>query len=308
MKNNFPPLKDLENSHYVREIYGLYEIAKTLNASLDLTKSLQETLSILSKFLGMSRATVSVLNPLSSEISIEIAHDLSPEAKRRGKYRLGEGITGRVVQTGEPAIIPRISQEPLFLNKTRSRKNLEKQDISFICVPIKIGKKTIGALSVDRLFDNDISLEEDLRFLTIIGALIAETVNKLQHLNREKEKLIDENLRLRKELTERYQVDHIIGNSRPMREVYEMIHKVAQSNATVHLRGESGTGKELVANAIHYQSLRAHKPFIKINCAALPETLLESELFGYEKGAFTGATALKLGRFERAQGWNPVFR
>ena len=184
----------------------------------------------------MSRATVSVLNPLSSEISIEIAHDLSPEARRRGKYRLGEGITGRVVQTGEPAIIPRISQEPLFLNKTRSRKNLEKQDISFICVPIKIGKKTIGALSVDRLFDNDISLDEDLRFLTIIGALIAETVNKLQHLNREKEKLIDENLRLRKELTERYQVDHIIGNSRPMREVYEMIHKVAQSNATVHLR------------------------------------------------------------------------
>jgi len=302
MKNIFLPVKDLENSHYVKEIYGLYEIAKTLNASLDLTKSLQETLSILSKFLGMSRATVSVLNPLSSEISIEIAHDLSPEAKRRGKYRLGEGITGRVVQTGEPAIIPRISQEPLFLNKTRSRKNLEKQDISFICVPIKIGKKTIGALSVDRLFDNDISLEEDLRFLTIIGALIAETVNKLQHLNREKEKLIDENLRLRKELTERYQVDHIIGNSRPMREVYEMIHKVAQSNATVHLRGESGTGKELVANAIHYQSLRAHKPFIKINCAALPETLLESELFGYEKGAFTGATALKLGRFERAQG------
>jgi len=181
MKNIFPPIKDLENSHYVREIYGLYEIAKTLNASLDLAKSLQETLSILSKFLGMSRATVSVLNPLSSEISIEIAHDLSPEAKRRGKYRLGEGITGRVVQTGEPAIIPRISQEPLFLNKTRSRKNLEKQDISFICVPIKIGKKTIGALSVDRLFDNDISLEEDLRFLTIIGALIAETVNKLQH-------------------------------------------------------------------------------------------------------------------------------
>ena len=222
--------------------------------------------------------------------------------RRRGKYRLGEGITGRVVQTGEPAIIPKISEEPMFLNRTRTRKDLDKQDISFICVPIKIGKNTIGALSVDRLFSNEIALEEDLRFLTIIAALIAETVKKVQYLNREKEQLLDENIRLKTELTEKYQVENIIGNSRPMREVYEMIHKVAKSNATVLLRGESGTGKELVANAIHYQSLRSRKPFIKINCAALPETLLESELFGYEKGAFTGATSLKPGRFERAQG------
>jgi Nif-specific regulatory protein len=302
MKNPIIPPQELDHSLYTREIYCLYEIAKTLNASLDLTKSLQEVLGILSKFLGMSRATVSILNPLSAEITIEVAHDLSPEAKRRGKYRLGEGITGRVVQTGEPAIVPRISQEPLFLNKTRSRKNLEKEDVSFICVPIKIGKKTIGALSVDRLFGNEVSLEEDLRFLTIIAALIAETVNKVQHLNREREKLLDENVRLHQELTEKYQIENIIGSSRPMREVYEMIHKVAESNATVLLRGESGTGKELVANAIHYRSLRARKPFIKVNCAALPETLLESELFGYERGAFTGANSLKLGRFERANG------
>jgi Nif-specific regulatory protein len=295
-------IKETDSSHYVREVYCLYEIAKTLNASLDLSKSLQDILGIISKLLGMRRATLTILNPLTSEISIEVAHDLSPEAKRRGKYRLGEGITGRVVQTGEPALIPKISEEPLFLNRTRTRKDLEKQDISFICVPIKIGKNTIGALSVDRLFSNDVALEEDLRFLTIIAALIAETVKKVQYLNREKEQLLDENIRLKKELTEKYQVENIIGNSRPMREVYEMIHKVAKSNATVLLRGESGTGKELVANAIHYQSLRSRKPFIKINCAALPETLLESELFGYEKGAFTGATALKLGRFERAQG------
>ncbi len=302
MKDPFLKMKEIDNSQYVREVFCLYEIAKTLNASLDLTKSLQDILSILAKLLGMRRATLTILNPVTSEISIEVAHDLSPEAKRRGKYRLGEGITGRVVQTGEPAIIPKISEEPMFLNRTRTRKDLDKQDISFICVPIKIGKNTIGALSVDRLFSNEIALEEDLRFLTIIAALVAETVKKVQYLNREKEQLLDENLRLKKELTEKYQVENIIGNSRPMREVYEMIHKVAKSNATVLLRGESGTGKELAANAIHYQSLRSRKPFIKINCAALPETLLESELFGYEKGAFTGATSLKLGRFERAQG------
>ena len=302
MKEPFLKSKDIDQSQYVREVYCLYEIAKALNASLDLSKSLQEILGIISKLLGMRRATLTILNPDTSEISIEVAHDLSPEAKRRGKYRLGEGVTGRVVQTGEPAVIPRISEEPMFLNRTRTRKDLDKQDISFICVPIKIGKSTIGALSVDRLFSNEIALEEDLRFLTIIAALIAETVKKVQYLNREKEQLLDENIRLKKELTEKYQVENIIGNSRLMREVYEMIHKVAKSNATVLLRGESGTGKELVANAIHYQSLRSRKPFIKVNCAALPETLLESELFGYEKGAFTGATSLKPGRFERAQG------
>jgi Nif-specific regulatory protein len=293
---------NLNDSQHVREISCLYEIAKTLNASLDLNKSLQETFKILSKYMGLGRATLTILNPATSEISIEIAHDLSLEAKKRGKYRLGEGITGRVVQTGEPAIIPRISEEPLFLNRTQSRRDIEKQDISFICVPIKIGKNTIGALSVDRVFSNDVALQEDFRFLTVIAALIAESVQKLQHLNREKEELLDENIRLKKELVEKYQVENIIGNSRPMREVYEMIHKVAKSNATVLLRGESGTGKELVANAIHYQSYRANKPFIKVNCAALPETLLESELFGYEKGAFTGATSLKAGRFDRAQG------
>jgi Nif-specific regulatory protein len=294
--------KGWDQSPYFKELYCLYEIAKTLNATLDLKKSLQDILGILSKNLGMRRATLTILNPETSEISIEVAHDLSPEAKRRGKYRLGEGITGRVVQSGEPAVIPRISEEPLFLNRTGARNNLEKQDISFICVPIKIGRNTIGALSVDRLFSDEVALEEDLRFLTIIATLISETVRKLQHLNQEKEKLLDENLRLKKELSEKYRVENIIGNSRPMREVFEMIHKVAKSNATVLIRGESGTGKELVANAIHYQSLRARKPFIKVNCAALPETLLESELFGYEKGAFTGAQTFKPGRFERAQG------
>ena len=132
MKESFLKTKGMENTLYVQEVYCLYEIAKTLNASLDLTKSLQEILGVISKLLGMRRATLTILNPDTSEISIEVAHDLSPEAKRRGKYRLGEGVTGRVVQTGEPAIIPKISEEPMFLNRTRTRKELDKQNISFI--------------------------------------------------------------------------------------------------------------------------------------------------------------------------------
>src|ERR1043165_6885985 len=93
-----------------------------------------------------------------------------------------------------------------------------------------------------------------------------------------------------------------IGNSNPMRQVYEQVTQVARTNTTVLLRGASGTGKEMIAHALHYNSLRAGKPFVKVSCAALPDTLIESELFGYEKGAFTGAQTRKKGRFELAAG------
>jgi Nif-specific regulatory protein len=126
---------------------------------------------------------------------------------------------------------------------------------------------------------------------------------KAEHLiDDEKRRLMDENTHLLEELKERYDFSNIIGTAGPMRQVYEQIAQVAHTNTTVLIRGESGTGKELIAHAIHYNSLRAQKPFIKVNCAALPETLIESELFGYEKGAFTGAHGLKKGRFELAEG------
>ncbi|MDP2991755.1 MAG: nif-specific transcriptional activator NifA [Deltaproteobacteria bacterium] len=293
---------DRKTSREIEEITCLYEIARALGASLDLRASLHSTLDILAKKLGMTRGTITILNPMASELQIEVAHGLTAEARKRGRYKLGEGITGKVVESGQPMVVPRISEEPLFLNRTRSRGNLAKQDISFICVPIKAAQKTVGALSVDRLFQTDVSLDEDLRLLTIISSLIAQTVTKIQTMEKEKELLINENLELRHRLTDKYSISHIVGNSSRMKEVYEMISRVAESNATVLIRGESGTGKELVANALHYNSRRAHKPFIKVNCSALPETLIESELFGHEKGAFTGAIHQKKGRFELAEG------
>ncbi|AEB08104.1 sigma-54-dependent Fis family transcriptional regulator [Desulfobacca acetoxidans] len=279
----------------------LYEITQAINRPGSLKSGLQKILSILANGMGMNRGTITILNPDTRELQIEIAHGLTSEARRRGRYKLGEGITGRVVENGEPAIVPRISQEPTFLNRTRSRGDLQKQDISFICVPIKIGRQTIGALSVDRLYQEEIHLDADLQLLTIIASVIAQAVNNLMLIDQEKQRLQAENLKLREELQDKYNLDNIVGNSNKMRQVFEMIQRVAGSNATVLIRGESGTGKELVASAIHYNSKRARKPFIRVNCAALPETLVESELFGHEKGAFTGATQAKMGRFELAQ-------
>lgn len=283
------------------ELDLLYEITATLTTPGALPRSLQQVLQIVASRMGMRRGTITILNPDTAELQIEVAHGLTAEARRRGRYKLGEGITGRVVETGQPAVVPRVSQEPLFLNRTRSRGRREKEELSFICVPIKINHKIIGALSVDRPH-RDLDLDHDLRLLTIIASIIAQNVNNLLLIDREKDRLRDENLKLKGELQERYQVSNILGTSNRIRQVFEMMERVAKSNATILIRGESGTGKELVASALHYNSHRATKPFIKVNLAALPETLVESELFGHERGAFTGALQRKQGRFELAQG------
>jgi Nif-specific regulatory protein len=289
----------------VREIRCLYEVAKALN-SLDLKASLQQIMKILARIMGMRRGTICILNPDTSEAQVEIAHGLSAEAASRGRYRLGEGITGRVVATGKAVVVPAVSREPLFLNRTRSRGDISSLDLAFICVPIKAEGRAIGTLSVDRPAGG-LSAEEDLRLLTIVSNMVAQAVSNLRKLKRETERLMAENLNLRQELGERYLMTNIVGKSRPMAHVYEMAGRVCRSSATVLIRGESGTGKELIAHAIHYNSPRSNKPFIRVSCAALPDTLLESELFGHEKGAFTGATNMKRGRFELAEGGSLFF-
>ncbi|MFO7666809.1 MAG: sigma 54-interacting transcriptional regulator [Desulfobacterales bacterium] len=284
----------------IEDITLLYEISNALNEHLDLKKSLYKVLDILSNSLNMVRGTITILNPLRNEIHIEVAHGLSRNIVENVKYKLGEGITGRVIQTGKDVAIAKISQEPLFLNRTASRKSSNKQELSFICVPVKKGDHVIGALSVDRPYDPNYPLKEGKKLLSVIATMIARHVINLENISLEKEQLKNENRRLRSELENRYSVTNIIGNSSRMREVYQMISQVSKSNATVLLRGESGTGKELVANSIHYNSNRAKGPFIKVNCAALPSNLIESELFGHEKGSFTGAIKQKLGKFELA--------
>jgi len=280
----------------------LYEITKAIHANLDMRNSLYKVLDMISELLGMKRGSITLINRDASETHIELAHGISQKEKTRGRYKLGEGITGRVIESGRPMAVPHIDAEPLFLDKTGARSQIDKSKISFICVPIKEGRRVIGTLSVDRVFDSDSPLDEDVRLLTVISSLIAQKVSLLEKLNRETEQLRQENIRLKKTLDKKYSFSNIIGNSRKMKEVFYLITQVAKSNANVLLLGESGTGKELVANAIHFNSLRSNKPLIKINCAALPANLVEAELFGYEKGAFTGASNQKIGKFELANG------
>ncbi len=284
----------------IEEVTLLYEISKALNVSLDLKNSLYEVLDILSRSMGMERGTITILNPMRNEIHIEVAHGLSRAAMARGKYKLGEGITGRVIETGKALLVPKISEEPLFLNRTATRKTVHDKELSFMCVPVKKGSQVVGALSVDRPFEDSYSLRNGERLLSIIATMIAQHVINLETIQVEKDQLREENQRLQQELSNKFRITNIIGNSNKMREVFQMISQVSKSNATVLIRGESGTGKELVANAIHYNSLRSKNPFVKVNCVALPSNLIESELFGHEKGAFTGAIRQKRGKFELA--------
>jgi len=285
----------------VKELSILFQISEMLGRSMDLREVGEPLLKALADEMGMRRGTLLLLNRETGEIFIEVAHGLSETQRERGRYKLGEGVTGQVVQTGQPAVVPRISEEPLFLNRTGARKGLRRKDISFLCVPIKLGREVIGALSADRLFSEGVSFEEDIRLLSIIASMIAQAVRLRQALQEERQRLL-EDVRRREDERGDFRPDNLIGNSKPMQAVYDLIAQVAGSDTTVLIRGESGTGKELVAQAIHAHSRRAGRAFIKVHCAALPETILESELFGHERGAFTGAVARRKGRFELAHG------
>ena len=280
----------------------LAEVADVLTRSLDLQDTCKEVLGLLDRLMEMNRGTIMLIDQDTGVLSVEVAHGLSAKSKKSSIYRLEEGIINNVVKTGGPEVIPQINKDPRFRSRTRRSTGRGGANHSFLCVPIQVDDQSLGALSVDKIYRPDASLDEDVHLLSIIAMIIGKAVHLNQMLREEKESLLDENLALRRKLKGRYHIDNLVGSSHPMQEVYGLIRQVAKSNATALIRGESGTGKELVANAIHYNSLRAHKPFIKINCAALPENLLESELFGYEPGAFTGASHRKLGRFEVAHG------
>jgi len=285
------------------EVSTIYEISKILSSSLDLAKTVREVLLVLSSHLGIQRGMVSLLQD-SGELHMIGAVGLSSEEMRRGRYLSGEGITGRVLTTGRPFVVPDIAREPLFLNRTGALDALAADQTSaFIGVPIKAGRESIGVMSIVRAAGRDArSFDKDCRFLTMVANLVGQAAILHRAVTADRDELLKRNTRLQKEIEPRYSIENVVGVSRQMQKVFAEVHQAAPGRASVLLRGESGTGKEAIARAIHQQSLRKDGPFIKVNCAALSETLLESELFGHERGAFTGAQAERKGRFELANG------
>lgn len=279
-----------------QEITVLQEISCAVVHEKDVKALLDNILDVLNHRMGMLRGTFTLLH--GDTLTIEGSQGLDDSEKQLGRYKIGEGITGRVAETGKPHLVPDIRRDHRFLNRTGSRDYSEP--VAFMCVPIIHLEQVIGTLSIDRLITAQTDLDNDLALLEIIGNTAADAVAVLLKEHEERQSLLEENRKLRQMLSEN--PGELIGNCREMRQIYELIRQVAPSNATVLIRGASGTGKELVARAIVNLSGRNNKPFVALNCAALPENLVESELFGHEKGAFTGATNRRIGRAEAADG------
>jgi len=285
----------------IRNLTSLLEMSRALSDASRLKVGLHHLLGILERHHRALRSAVTLLREGTHELYIDASTGLST-AGQQVHYRIGEGVTGRVVETGKPVVVPQVSREPMFLNRAGRRRFSPAAEITFICVPMLINQKPVGSLSVDLVFAKDRDYNREVNFFAVAASMIAQAVKIDRLIDAERRRLLEENIYLREELRERYDFSNLIGNSGPIRRVYEQVTQVASTNTTVMLRGESGTGKELIAHAIHYNSPRKIGPFIKVSCAALPETLIESELFGYERGAFTGAHSQKKGRFELAEG------
>ncbi|HEX8912182.1 MAG TPA: nif-specific transcriptional activator NifA [Humisphaera sp.] len=284
------------------ELSTLADIGQILSSTPDLREAFGKVMQIVSEKLNMHRGALVMLDESTGRLRTEAAVGLTPDEIERGKYALGEGITGNVVATGRPRIIPDLRNEPDFLNKTGRLTEANGTPVSFICVPVRVEGRTAGALSVDKPFVSDEQLRNDQRFLDLIAAFLAQAIQLSRVIMRQKEELIEENAQLRAQIRDRFKFENIIGDAPAMHDVFATVAQVANSRATVLLLGETGTGKEMVSKAIHYNSPRKDKPFVRVNCGALTGTLLESELFGHVKGSFTGAIRDKEGRFEVANG------
>lgn len=284
-----------------RKLGTLVDVSQALAGHLNLQAGLSAMLLILARRCSVIRGAVALLDERSGQLQIRASVGLRHE-RQETRYQMGEGITGEVAATSEPIVVPRISADRRFLYRAASRGERGQAEFSFICVPVLLHRRCVGTLSVELQHRAQRDFDRLLKFLRVVASMISQAVRIHRLLEVERQKLVSENAQLRQELQQRHHFSNLIGTSGPMRQLYEEVARVAATNTTVLIRGESGTGKELIAQAIHYHSPRAKRAFIKVNCAALPETLVESELFGHERGAFTGAQQRKKGRFELANG------
>ncbi|BAL23140.1 nif-specific transcriptional activator NifA [Azoarcus sp. KH32C] len=284
------------------DLLTIYEISKVLTSSLDFRQSLQTVLQLLLSQLNMRHALVGLVQT-DGQLHILGAAGVPWPMSEAPILDPREGIISKVIRSGSPIVIPDIAGDAHFTNRT-GRDPEQMKGVSYLVVPLKVDREVIGILSADRHPDDEesVNFERDVRMLSLVANLLAQTFRLHQAVAADRQALLEESARLQKQLQGQYDIENVVGRSKRMKEVFADVHQAAPSGATVLLRGESGTGKEAIAHAIHYLSPRVKGPFVKLNCAALPETLLESELFGHERGAFTGATSERKGRFELARG------
>ncbi len=295
---------------YETEFGALIEISESLSYNTNEDERLTKLVETLESKVKVCRVTLLLTAAGGESLVVEGHTGEDPHIDRENKkYRRGEGIIGQVLETKEPILVPRIADEPAFQSRIHARRGTDTRLYAFVCAPIKAGGNTVGALAADiPLEDPDCpfseasgNLNDAKYFFLVVGNLIAHDVRLRRISNLHNKALIQENLRLHSMMGD-LQLPNMIGNSTGMRDVYAKIAQVSRADTTALIRGESGTGKELVASTIHYASTRRNEAFVKVNCAALSESLLESELFGHEKGAFTGAMQTRKGRIEEADG------
>ncbi|CAH0350308.1 nif-specific transcriptional activator NifA [Aquabacterium sp. CECT 9606] len=284
------------------ELLTVYQVSKILGSSLDIFKTFREALNVMVSMMGWRRAIVN-LQTEDGSLQGMCAVGLSREESAKLVFAVGEGIVGRVFASGLPMVVPDIQAEPLFLNRSGAADQSPNDPIAYIATPIKADRRTLGVLTMDRLVtDRSGVFDEDLRLLSMVATLMGQNLLLHRSVSAEQGRLYEESRRLSKAIKPVYKLETAIGGSPRMQEVFAEVHQAAPTKTTVLLRGESGTGKEVVARAVHNLSPRKDEPFVRVNCAALTESLLESELFGHEKGAFTGAMNTRKGRFEMAHG------
>jgi Nif-specific regulatory protein len=280
------------------ELETLYQVSKVLSRSLNFKETLDGVLNALHEGVALERGMVSLFDVASGELQVSLVYGVADDVTEEVSYLPGEGVVGTILKTGSSIVVECIMDEPRFL----SRMGIYNPQGAFVGVPIRIGQKVVGVLAAQPAPSINKQLNEYQHFLEMVANLIGQSVRLSQEVAEEKKEISEERDVLRRTVRGKYGFDNIIGHTQSMRRIFEQVRLVAKWNTTVLIRGETGTGKELIANAIHYNSPRARGSFVKLNCAALPETLLESELFGHEKGAFTGAVAQRKGRFEQAEG------
>ena len=290
------------------ELLLMREVMRTVGRSPAPGLALRTMLHLMSELLGLNRGRMVLADPAGADpgaprsASIQHAYGLTQQEADRGHYRLGEGITGRVLATGQPAIVQDIDAEPLFLFRAVARAQLPPETVAFIALPIAINNVPVGVLACHRIRSRQRHLNDDLSVLRVLATLAGQLLQLEQLVAEQTGQLEARNAVLAQALNTNTARYGLIGNSPPLLQALSELERVSQTQATVLLLGESGTGKELFARAVHLASGRRDQPFIKVNCSAIPDTLFESELFGYERGAFTGASTARAGWFEQANG------